>query len=122
MNLAVSLVGAVIGLLAAIGIFAPFRAVRWIRDWHPPSRFWLAVLWRLVLGVFLIRAAPECRTPRLVLALGGLALAAGIAILVMGPRRLDALVDWWLDRSAAVLAVSFAAAAALGCFLVYAGW
>ena len=120
--LAVSLVGVVIGLLAAVGIFAPFRVAGWVGSWHSSSRFYAAVLLRLVLGVVFILAAPDCRTPRMILAIGVVSLVAAVGILVMGPKRLDEFVSWWLDLPAVLVAVSFAVAAVFGCFLVYAGW
>jgi hypothetical protein len=122
MNLVVSLVGVVIGLLAAVGIFAPVRVVGWMRSWHSSGRFWVAVLVRLVLGVLFILAAPSCRTPQIILALGVLSLVTAVGILALGSKRLDAMIAWWLDLSPVVVAVSFAAAAVFGCFLVYAGW
>ena len=122
MNLVVSLTGVVIGLLAAVGIFAPFTVLGWIRDWHSPSRWVVAVVQRAVLGSIFIMAAPSCRTPRIIFWLGVLTLVAAAVILLAGPRRLDAVVNWWLGLPASVVVASFAGAAAFGCFLVYAGW
>jgi len=122
MNLVVSAVGVAIGLLAAFGIFAPLRAAAWLRDLRPTTRYAVAVLQRLVIGGLFVAAAPSCRTPRIIFGLGLLTLAAALVILVLGPKRLDGLVNWWLDLPATVLAMTFAGAAVLGCFLVYAGW
>jgi len=122
MNLVVSLTGVVIGLLAAVGIFAPMRAVGWLRDMRPSTRYYVAVVQRAILGSLFVWAAPSCRTPKIIYGLGLLTLVAAVAILVMGPKRLDALVQWWLDRSATLVAISFAGAAVFACFLVYAGW
>ena len=122
MNLVVSLTGVVIGLLAAIGIFAPFSVLGWIRGWHAPTRYFVAVVQRAILGSLFIWAAPSCRMPKIILLLGVVTLVAAVAILVMGPKRLDAIVNWWLGLPATLVAASFAGAAVFGCFLVYAGW
>ena len=122
MNLVVSLTGVAIGLLAAVGIFAPFRVLEWISGLHAPTRYAVAVGQRAVLGSLFIWAAPSCRTPRTIFWLGVLTLVAAAVILVMGPKRLDDWVNWWLGLPAFALVTSFSAAALFGCFLVYAGW
>jgi len=122
MNLVVSLTGVAIGLLAAIGIFAPFRVLGWVRDLHAPTRYYLAVGQRAILGSLFIWAAPGCRMPRVIHWLGVLTLVAAAVILVLGPKRLDRWVDWWVELPATAVVTSFAAAAVFGCFLVYAGW
>lgn len=48
-----------------------------------------------------------------------IAFAAAVGILIMGRRRLDDLVTWWLTRSDALLRLSAAFAGLFGAFLVY---
>ncbi|MDH3525393.1 MAG: hypothetical protein OES32_17610 [Acidobacteriota bacterium] len=122
MGLAVAAVGAVIGLLALVGIVAPFRTLEWMHSIGMPARYHLAIALLLGLGILLLVAAPDCRTPKIARLLGGVALASGLSLGVMGAPRYDRLVDWWLDRAALVASLGFAAAAVLGCFLVYTGW
>ena len=47
-------------------------------------------------------------------------IVAGIAVLVMGNERLQALIDWFASRGPAVLRVGGAFALLFGLFLVYA--
>ncbi len=122
MGLAVATVGVVIGLLALVGIVAPFRTLESIRSMRMPGRYYLAIVVLLGLGVLFILAAVECRTPRIVRALGGLLLLSGGVVAVMGMDRSERVVEWWLGRSALVASLGFASAAVLGTFLVYAGW
>ena len=122
MGLAVATVGVVIGLLALVGIVAPFRTLESIRSMRIPGRYYLVVAVLLGVGVLFILAAVECRTPRLVRALGTLLLLSGGVVVVMGMDRSERVVEWWLGRSALVASLGFAAAAVLGTFLVYAGW
>ena len=122
MGLAVAAVGVVIGLLALVGIVAPFRTLEWIRSMGMPGRYYLAIAVRVGLGILFILAAGECHTPVLVRALGALVLLSGGGLALMGMDRYERLLEWWLGRSALVASLGFAAAAVLGTFLVYTGW
>ena len=85
MALTVSLVGIVLGLLAAIGIFAPFRALEWLASWRGSARFAVAVGMRLVVGSLFVWVAPACRTPRIIFWLGVATLLTALALLVLVP-------------------------------------
>lgn len=122
MNLVVSLIGIALGLLAAVGIFAPFRVAAWLGGWPASRRYYVAILQRAVIGSLFLWAAPSCRTPRIIFWLGVLTLAAAAIVLAIGPRRLDTLVTWWLEIPAPLMVASYSAVAVFGCFLVYAGW
>ncbi len=114
--------GASIAVLGLAGVARPGAIFAWIGRFAPMTRWLFALGIRLALGTACLVAAPECRHPQLVEALGWFALVAAAGILVIGPRRLDALVRWWLAFATGWAAISFAFVTAFGVFLVYTAW
>ena len=121
MAIAVSLLGVLIVAVGVIGVIIPRAIIRWVADFPSRPRYWFAVVIRFVLGVFLILAAPFRRIPLVEQIIGVIAIAAAIALLVMGPTRLDTLINWWLGRGPWLMRVSCTVAMAFGALLIYAG-
>jgi hypothetical protein len=116
----VVLIGCAIAAIGLHGIVHP-EQLAMVRGW-PPHLLWaVAVGVRVVLGVFFLIAAPRCRFPGFVGAVGLLALAAAAGLLVVGPGRLEALVDWWFRQSPQTLRAVYVADVVFGVVLVYAG-
>jgi hypothetical protein len=116
----VSIFGVLIVLVGVVGIANPQRLLRAVEYLDGPQRFWLAVIVRVVLGSVLLVAAPECRLPTVVRIIGVIAIAAALAILLLGRARLDRFIAWWLNRTA-LIRFSGIVALPFGILVIYAG-
>ena len=121
MTVIVSILGVLAAAIGLMGVAQPRRIINLVEYWDGPTRFRLAIVVRLVLGVVLLVVAPDCRLPIVVSVLGIIAIVAAVAILIVGQRRLDSFIGWWLTRPPAVIRVSALFALAFGVLLVYAG-
>ncbi len=121
MAVLVVLLGVAIVCFGLAGFSAPQRIVDGMLNWQPLSRFYFAVGSRLSFGTVLLMAASDCRFSTAILVLGVVALVAALVLAPLGPRRVDSMFKWWLDRPVVVLRVWFVAAIPFGGFLVYAG-
>ncbi len=121
MAIIVSVLGVLIAAIGLLGVAKPKSLIDLAAYWRNPTRFWVAVLFRLILGVVLLFAAPTCRLPMLVRVVGILAIVAAVGILALGPTRLDAFIRWWLVRSPAFIRSWALIAVAFGVLLIYAG-
>jgi hypothetical protein len=117
----VSLLGAAIAAIGLLGAVSPARMIGLITRLQPASRLWLAVGARLVIGVVFVLAADGCRMPQLVRVVGVIAIVAAAALALLGPRRFEAFVGWWLRRPASMIRSWAAVAVAFGALLIYAG-
>ena len=106
--------------MGILGAASPDRLKSLVGRWRGQSRLWTAVLVRVVLGVALIIAAPSCRLPVVVTAIGILALIAAVVIPLLGQRRFDRFIDWWLGCRAVVVRAWSLAAMVFGGVLIYA--
>jgi hypothetical protein len=117
----VVLLGLAIVCFGLAGLSAPQRIIDGMLNWQPVSRFYFAVGSRLVFGTVLLLAASDCRFSTVILALGVVGLVAALVLAPLGPRRVDSMLQWWLERPPVVLRAWFAAAIPFGAFLAYAG-
>jgi hypothetical protein len=121
MTIVVTVFGALIAAFGVFGIVAPNRFIKLFDHFRGPTGLWIAVGVRLVMGVLFILAAPDCRLPTLVTAIGILALIAAVTLPIIGQRRFDALIEWWTRRPTVVIRLWMVAGGAFGGLLIYAG-
>jgi len=119
MRAMVAVIGVLVILLGSVGLIAPARFRRAFKAMTSQSRFIAAIVLRLGFGVLLWFAADQLRFPDVMRILAVIAFAAAVGVLILGRRRLDGLVTWWLMRSDALLRLSAALAGLFGAFLVY---
>lgn len=126
MTTVVAILGAIITLLGISGLTSP-DAMKWVGSrFRTPSGMVAAVVIRVVAGVLLILAGPSCRpdmswVSTTVQMVGGLAIAAAVLLLFIGPARFRATLDWSLNKPPAFLRGWSLIAIVLGGFLLYAG-
>jgi hypothetical protein len=121
MTLVVALVGLLIGGVGLFGMVEPKRLVDWILTVWNKDLLWVAVALRLALGAVLIYAAPECRAPQVVGALGVITILAAVGLVILGSKRMTAFVRWWTERPSVIIRGWSALGVLLGAFLLYAG-
>ena len=121
MTLAVSAIGVFIAAVGGTGVLAPTRLVEWIRSIWRKDRLWLSAALRLLIGAWLIVAAPACRAAELVRVLGILTVLAAAGLVLVGAERVDRFVRWWCELPALWIRAWSLSGVALGGFLLYAG-
>ena len=119
MTLIVGFLGALIVLLGALGLASPARFRGLFDVMSPQTRYIMAVVIRILMGILLWVLADDLRHPHVMRILAVIAVVAAIVILVLGRARLDRFVDWWLARPDKVIRVSALFAAVFGAYLVY---
>ncbi len=115
----VAVLGLLIVLLGLVGLAQPARFRAMFTTMDSQTRFILAIVIRLAMGALLWWLADELRHPQVMRIIAVIAVVAAVGILVMGRKRLDSLVDWWLGKSDSVLRISALFAATFGGYLVF---
>lgn len=115
----VAVLGLLIVLLGLVGLVQPARFRAMFTTMDSQTRFILAIVIRLAMGALLWWLADELRHPQVMRIIAVIAVVAAVGILVMGRKRLDSLVDWWLGKSDSVLRISALFAATFGGYLVF---
>ena len=80
---------------------------------------WIATAIRAVLGLGLLAAASESKSPMLLRILGLLILILAIATPILGLDRHRRMIDWWLARKRTVEIMCGATALIFGIGLIY---
>ena len=120
MTIFIAIFGALIAVLGALGVLSPAKFRGLLTQWPSRSRFWFAVLIRLVFGVLLLWLAADLRYPLVMKILGGISILAAFGILVMGRESLNRLVAWWTGRGDGLMRLGALFAMLFGAFLVHA--
>lgn len=74
---------------------------------------------RLLLGIILIAAAPQCRWSGMVLFLGILIFVGGILIFTLGKDKMQAWINWWNEKPPHVMRLLFMTTIGFGLLLLY---
>lgn len=111
--------GVVVTLIGLAGMIAPDQFRRALDNWSGQTRFLFAVAIRIAFGAVLLAELVELRHPAVMKFIGGISLVAGFVIIILGQKRLDRLIAWWLKRPDSLLRASMVFATVFGLFLVY---
>lgn len=85
-----------------------------------PIMYILAVIIRLVLGVFMILESNVSRFPQIIEVIGWISIIAAIVLGVIGRRYFNSLMKWALSLSQPLGRIGGIIAMGFGAFLVYA--
>ena len=119
MKVIVALLGIAVVLLGLAGLVTPARFRVVFERMSSQSRFLAAIILRLAVGALIWFVADELRYPHVMRIIAVIAIAAAAGVLIMGRKRLDRLINWWLSLSDGLLRMSAAFAALFGAFLIY---
>jgi len=74
---------------------------------------------RITIGVLFVMAADMTRTPMVTKVIGALVIAAGVAIPIIGPKKLEIFIKLMLARMGSMLRLLGIVAVAIGAFLIW---
>ena len=101
-NIFAMAVGLAIAAFGALGLASPPVLLELGRALQSTGGLYLVAFIRLVSGAILIWAAPNSRTPRILLALGILIIIAGVVTPFIGVERARGIFDWWASQGSSM--------------------
>ncbi len=119
MLILVKLIGIIIAGMGIVVLLSPKALHQMLSYWGQGKKLYLAGILRLLIGVILLLAAPQCRLVGVILALGILCLIKGILIFILGIEKTKAVLDWWKNRSHRVIRLIGLIVIAFGALLIY---
>lgn len=121
MTLFISIFAVLIMLLCVWGFVTPKSMMKWVLEiWRRPSTIYFAIAIRIGLGILFLVVADQTRFPEIFRFLGYLMIAAAALIAMLGRKRLDVFVKWWVDGSPALARLWLVLGLIFGWFLLYA--
>jgi cell division protein FtsW (lipid II flippase) len=110
---------AAIAAMGVVMIFKPAIAHELTRLLADKTGMWVATAIRAVLGLGLLAAASDSKTPTLLKLLSLLILIVAIVVPILGPDRHRRMIDWWLARKRTTQIFCGVAALVFGIGLIY---
>jgi hypothetical protein len=82
----------------------------------------IAFVFRVALGIIVIRVAPSTTFPLPMKVIGSLFIVSGFAALILGNELIQRILNWGLRRGPTAVVVGGLAGILIGALLIYAGW
>ena len=118
MDIVIKIVGLVIAAVGIVYIIKPNVMNRIIEFLKKGKRLYIAAPVRLALAVVFLVGARECRYSWVIFAFGILFLITGILVLVLGPKKLTPILEWWLKQPTLLLRLMALIAVAIGIVII----
>ena len=118
-NICAMAVGLLIAAIGVLGIAAPSILLELGRAMQSTGGLWLLGFLRIVCGAILLWAAPNSRTPRILIALGILIILFGMATPFIGIEKTRAMFDWWTSQGSSLGRAWPVLAIALGGYIAW---
>jgi len=115
----VLIIGVIVLVISAAALLAPgvFRGM--LRVFRPRGMLYVGAFIRIVVGIVLLLAAPECRFPLGVRILGVFTVVAGVVLPFFNKTAKNALFDWVAEMPNSGLRGFALMGIVLGAFLMY---
>jgi len=110
---------AAIAAMGVLVIVSPARSNDLTRLFADKTGLWVATAIRAILGLGLLAAAADSKSPMLLRILGLIILLVAIAMPLLGLDRHRRMIDWWLARDRKIQIICGAASFVLGVVLIY---
>jgi hypothetical protein len=114
------LIGALVMVVGLIGAAAPSALLRAADYATTPTGLYAAAALRIGIGIVLVLVAPTTRAPKLIRALGAVAVAAGVLTAFVGIDRARAMLAWETAQGTTLIRLSALLPLVFGAFIVYA--
>jgi hypothetical protein len=117
----VKIFGLLMILLCIWGILIPKALMGWVMQfWRKPSGIYLAVAVRIGLGILFVLVADQTRFPGVFDFLGYFMIIAAVMISLIGRKRLDNFMQWWLEKPPLFIRTWLVFGLFFGVFIYYA--
>lgn len=95
----IKIIGIVFVAIAVVYILKPGVMNRLFEFFKKGNRLYLAAPIRLALAVVFLVGAGECKQSWVIIAVGILLLISAILILVLGPKKLRPMIEWFQKQT-----------------------
>jgi hypothetical protein len=112
-------VGFCIAAFGVLGLWSPATLLELGKALQTTGGLWLLGFVRIACGGILIWAAPNSRTPRILVGLGILIILGGLATPFVGVEKTRAMFDWWTTQGSSLARTWPFIAIGLGAFIAW---
>ena len=120
MDTVIKVIGILFICIAVVYLLKP-TVIKWfIGFFKKGKRIYFAGLIRFVLAIVFLLAARECDITWVIVVFGILFIISGLLIFVLGPKKLNSILDWYQKQSLLLLRLIALIVLAIGAVIVYA--
>ena len=106
-------------VLGVIYVLKPSVMKKVLQFWTKSKRPYFGGVYSLLFGFIFLLASRECASPLSLIIIGILALAKGIAIFVLGPKKVAAKLDEMIKKPVKTLRIFALVTIGIGVLIIY---
>jgi hypothetical protein len=120
MDTIIKIIGIIIILMSILYLAKPDIIKHLMEFFKKGLRVYIIALTRFVLAVVFLLAATQCNHPRLVTALGILFLISGLLVIILGPKKIGPIFEWYLAQPPMIFRILSVITLVFGALVLYA--
>ena len=117
MIILVRFIGIFVICAGVVLLVSPESMRKMLTFWKQDKRIYVGVFLRILTGMIFILAAPQARFPRVIVSLGGVIVAMGILIFIIGLERAKGILSWWEKKTGSFLRLAAILILAIGALI-----
>ncbi|MBU4313109.1 MAG: hypothetical protein KJ706_10405 [Candidatus Omnitrophica bacterium] len=90
----------------------------YVAFWKQGKRLLVGGIVNILLGILFLKVASQCRIPGVITAMGIISLIKGIALVIRGPEKAKAMLDYWANKSPKAMRLFAILAIAIGLLML----
>ncbi len=116
----VKLFGIVIVFVGLLFLINPKALKQYFSFWKQEKRLRIGGVGAALFGIIFLIAASQCRLAWLITVLGIWSVIKGVLLLALAQKKINAYLDWWLNRPVSVTRFLGLIALVFGVLIIYA--
>ncbi len=115
----VRLFGIVIVIMGIIFLMNQKALKQYFSFWKQEKRLRIGGIGAILFGIIFLIAASQCRLAWLITVLGIWSIIKGVLLLTLAQKKINAYLDWWLERPLSVIRLLGIVVLAFGVLIIY---
>ncbi|MDP8229882.1 MAG: hypothetical protein P9L93_02135 [Candidatus Gorgyraea atricola] len=119
MLILIRLLAIVIVVMGVIFLLNPKALKSYAAFWKQGKRLYVGAVINILFAVIFLSSASQCRISGVILVMGIMSLLKGIYLFILGPDKIKAKLDWWIQKPASTARIMAIIVIAMGALLIY---
>jgi len=120
MLILIRLLAIAIVVMGVIFLLNPKALKSYAGFWKQGKRLYVGAVINILFAIIFLSSASQCRISGVMLVMGIMSLIKGIYLLILGPEKMKAKLDWWIQKPPGAARIMALVVIAMGALLIYA--
>ena len=115
----IRLLAIVMVVIGVIFLLNPKSLKSYAAFWKLGKRLYVGAVINILFAIIFLSSAAQCRISGVILVMGIMSLIKGIYLFILGPEKMKAKLDWWIQKPPGAARIMAIIVIAMGALLIY---